>query len=233
MSEHLHDEEQVEALKRWWAENGKSTVVAVVLAVGGTFGWQQYQSWDAGRAADASEAYSIMLLQLDSQSPAAQAQAMDLANGLKNNYEGSSYARFAAMTLAAQAVEEQDFDAAESELRWALAHGDSQSEIGQLIQLRLARVLAAKGENDAALAILNAGSDAYPAAFATALGDIHLAAERESEALTAYIQAREFALSLGAPPGLLEAKITSLESRLTVPNIVADEADMTVGGTSS
>ena len=232
MSEHLHDEEQVEALKRWWTENGKSTILAVVLAVGGTFGWQQYQGWDAGRDADASEAYSMMLLQLDSQNPMAQTQAIALANELKNNYESSSYARFAAMTLAAQAVEAQDFDTAEAELRWALQHGDNQSEMGQLIQLRLARVLAAKGENDAALAILNAGSNAYPAAFSIAIGDIHLAAERESEALTAYLKARDFAAPLGTAPGLLDAKITSLQSRLSVPDVLAVETNTDSDGTS-
>ena len=233
MSEHLHDEEQVEALKRWWDENGKSTIAAVVLAVCGTFGWQQYQAWDAGRAGDASEAYSQMLVQLDIQTPTAQAQAMDLANRLKDEYERSSYARFAAMTLAAKAVEQQDFDGAEAELRWALSHGDSQSEMGQLIQLRLARVLAAQGDNDAALAILSAGSEAYPAAFAIAIGDIHLAAERESEALAAYLQAREMAQPLGSAPGLLEAKITSLQSRLSAAEAVAADTEADAEGSSS
>lgn len=233
MSEHLHDEEQVEALKRWWNENGKSTIAAVVLAVCGTFGWQQYQAWDAGRASDASEVYSMMLAQFDIQAPAAQVQAMDLAKRLKTDYESSSYARFAAMTLAAKAVEQQDLDAAEAELRWALSHGDSQSEMGQLIQLRLARVLAARGATDAALAILNAGSNAYPAAFAIAVGDIHLAADQEQEALVAYLQAREMAQPLGSAPGLLEAKITSLQSRLAAAEAVAAEAETDVEGSSS
>jgi len=33
MAEHLNDEEQVEALKKWWSENGKSVVGGVVLGL--------------------------------------------------------------------------------------------------------------------------------------------------------------------------------------------------------
>jgi len=66
----------------------------------------------------------------------------------------------------------------------------------------------------AAIAILTQIKGALPASYATALGDLHLAAGREEEALDAYIQARTATLDLGNPPGLLDAKITSLQSRL-------------------
>jgi predicted negative regulator of RcsB-dependent stress response len=78
----------------------------------------------------------------------------------------------------------------------------------------LARVLAAKGDEQGALAILEAGSVAYPVAYSSALGDIHLAAGREAQALRAYKTAQQAGLELGTPPGLLDAKITSLETRL-------------------
>ena len=38
MAEDITEEEQIEALKRWWAENGMQTVLAVVLVIGGYFG---------------------------------------------------------------------------------------------------------------------------------------------------------------------------------------------------
>ena len=40
MAEHLSDEEQLESFKRWFKENGLSTIVVVVLAAGGYFGWE-------------------------------------------------------------------------------------------------------------------------------------------------------------------------------------------------
>ena len=126
------------------------------------------------------------------------------------------YARFAAMQMAAIAVEGGDLAAAEDQLRWALSNEDVNSELGQLIQLRLARVLADGGDEAAALAILNSGNGAYPAAYAAARGDIHLAAGRAEQALAAYIEARSVLLASGNSPGILDTKITSLESRLGI-----------------
>ncbi len=214
MSDHLEDDEQVEALKRWWQENGRSTVAAVVLAIAGTVGWQQYQGWDLARAEAASDAWDTVSAALDTNDPELRAQAMVQAELLIDEYSGSSYARYAAMKLAAIAVAERDFGRAEAQLRQALTSGSSDSALADLIELRLARVLAAKGDEQGALAILEAGSTAYPVAYATALGDIHLAAGRDALALTAYRTARQAGLELGTPPGLLDVKITSLETRL-------------------
>ena len=214
MSEHLEDDEQVEALKRWWQENGRSTVAAVVLAIAGTVGWQQYQGWDLARTEAASDAWDVVSVALDSADPELRTQATVQAELLIDEYSGSSYARYAAMKLAALAVAERDFGSAEAHLRQALTSGPSDSALTELIELRLARVLAAKGDEQGALAILEAGSVTYPVAYSAALGDIHLAAGREAQALTAYKTARQAGLELGAPPGLLDAKITSLETRL-------------------
>ena len=98
--------------------------------------------------------------------------------------------------------------------RWALSAGDTRSDIGQLIQLRLARVIAAEGQETEALAILSQGSDAYPVAYAQAEGDIHLAAGRTDDALTAYRQGRDLATELGQYSVVLDNKVRTLETRL-------------------
>jgi len=214
MSEHLHEDEQVEALKRWWDENGRSTLVAVALAVGGTFGWQQYQLWSDNRVEAASDAWTVAKVQLQAEESNQREAGVAAAQTLKEQYAGTTYARFAALELAALAVSEQRLDDALAELRWALAEGDTESGLGRLIQLRLARVLAASGDEAGALDILDSDGDYYAAAFATARGDIHLAAGRTQEALDAYLEARTATLSLGNPPGLLDLKIATLESRL-------------------
>jgi predicted negative regulator of RcsB-dependent stress response len=66
-----------------------------------------------------------------------------------------------------------------------------------LIQLRLARVLAAQGKEAEALAILAQGSSAYPIAYFQAVGDIHLAGGQTEEALMAYRAGRDASLELG------------------------------------
>ena len=44
MADHLTEEEQIEALKAWWAENGVKTLVSIVLIVGGYFSYQSLGS---------------------------------------------------------------------------------------------------------------------------------------------------------------------------------------------
>ena len=61
MADHMQDEADLEALKRWWDENGKGIVAAVVVAVLGTVGWQQYQGFTVSRTEAASDLYAAML----------------------------------------------------------------------------------------------------------------------------------------------------------------------------
>ena len=210
MADHIQDEEQVEALKRWWDENGRSTLIAVGLAVAGTVGWQQYQQWDAGQAAAASDQYAEVLRMRET--GADSAVLREMVEGLKQHHGRSTYAAFAALQLAADAVTRESWEEAESQLRWVLSQGAGE-RIDALAELRLARVLAAAGDEAGALDILTPGNAVYPVAFAMALGDIHLAAGREIEALTAYRDAERAALSLGNVPALLETKINALASR--------------------
>ena len=212
MADHMEDEADLEALKRWWDENGKGIVAAVVVAVLGTVGWQQYQGFSVSKTEAASDLYATMLaIQLEG---GESETLVALSAQLKAEHSGSNYARFGAMLEARVAVEANDLDAAESALRWALAAGDTRSDIGQLIQLRLARVIAAQGKEAEALAILSQGSEAYPVAYAQAQGDIHLAAGRDDEALVAYRQGRDLATELGQYSVVLDNKVRTLETRL-------------------
>ena len=212
MAEHMQDEAELAALKRWWDENSKGIVAAVVVAVLGTVGWQQYQGFTASEAEAASDLYASMLaVQIEGDDSE---QIAALAAQLRENHAGSTYARFGAMLEAKVAVEAADLSGAESALRWALAAGDTRSDIGQLIQLRLARVIAAQGQETEALAILSQGSDAYPVAYAQAEGDIHLSAGRTDDALTAYREGRDRATELGQYSVVLDNKVRTLETRL-------------------
>lgn len=214
MADHMQDEADLEALKRWWDENGKGLVAAVVVAVLGTVGWQQYQGFTASQAEAASDLYATMLaIQLEDGDAA---QFTALAAELKAEHSGSTYARFAAMLEARRAVDGDDLEGAEAALRWALTAGDTRSDIGQLIQLRLARVLADQGKETEALAILGQGSAAFPVAYAQAKGDIHLAAGRPEQALAAYRQGRDLATELGQYSVVLDNKVRTLETRLPV-----------------
>ena len=62
----LQEQEQVEAIKAWWKENGNkvlAALLAVVVAIGGWRGWQYYQHQQAGESA---ALYAEFTAQLDS-----------------------------------------------------------------------------------------------------------------------------------------------------------------------
>ena len=108
MADHLTEEEQIEALKRWWAENGMQTVLAVVLVIGGYFGWQFWGTHQQEQMTEASEnSMDIVANQAPGENldPSQQKAINDDADQLKNNHAGTGYAHFAAMLKAKVAVE--------------------------------------------------------------------------------------------------------------------------------
>jgi predicted negative regulator of RcsB-dependent stress response len=183
------EEEQLEALKRWWKENGRSTIIGVVLALGVGFGWQAWQKTREAAAAEASNLYQQMLSALAAEPQQGAGPARALAQRIKEEHRGTTYAQLAALHLARMAVNSDELADAGEELRWVLATADKGSDLHRMAQLRLARVVAAQGEPDAALAMLENSDPAYAASYAMARGDILLGAGRDGEALEAFERA--------------------------------------------
>ena len=217
MADHLQEEEQLEAISQWWRENRASVVAAVVLTLGGTVGWSQYETYTAEQATAAADAYDALLLQR--QAGTAPSELAELSAELRASYSANTFADFASLQVAAAAVAAGDLELARGELEAVMASVEPESTLGQLSQLRLARVLAAAGDEDAAIVILEKGSQSFPASYAQALGDIHLSAGREDDALVAYETAQMEAQSLGAQGGLVDMKVNALSLR------VAEESD--------
>jgi len=207
------EEEQVEALKRWWQENGRSTILGVVLALGVGFGWQAWQKNQEAAAAQASNLYQQMLQALAAEPQQGAGAARDLALRIKDEHRGTTYAQLAALHLARLAVNSNDLGGAEAELRWVLAMADNGSDLHRMAQLRLARVTAAQGQADEALAMLENPDPAYAASYAMARGDILLGAGRDSEALEAFERAAA-SLDADAPlPQTLRDKLEYLQAQ--------------------
>ena len=61
MADHLQEEEQLEAISQWWHENRTSLIAAVVLTLGGTIGWSQYEDYTSEKAVVAANAYDGLL----------------------------------------------------------------------------------------------------------------------------------------------------------------------------
>lgn len=215
MADHLQEEEQIDAIKQWWQENKVSVIGAIVLTLGGSFGWSQYQDYTSATAIAAADTYDEILLERASGESADQL-AM-LADTIRDENGSIAFAEFAALQVAAAAAAEGDFEQAQIELEKVMAGVEVDSTLGQLAQLRLAKVKAVLGQEEAAIAILELGSDSFPVSYAQVLGDIHLAAGREAAALEAYQIAKAASLMLAGQSGLIDLKVSGLSLRTEQP----------------
>lgn len=216
MSAHLTEEEQLEALKRWWAENGKSLIIAVVLGVGGYVGyngWQDSRQQSAETASAKYEEITELLRQQDELTDENKSTLAHLAQELKDGHSDTFYGVQAALLLAKQAVERNDLAAAETELRWAESKADV-ANLKQLVSLRLARVLLAQNKQDEALVLAQQPVEgAYKALFIELKGDV-LAAKGETQSAAEAYQAALDALTAeqaGLAAGL-RMKLNSLHN---------------------
>jgi predicted negative regulator of RcsB-dependent stress response len=224
------EDEQVEALKRWFRENGRSLLIGALAAgllVFAAYSWQLRQQRQQEAASVDYQNLIEAMQQLENKStPEALATARHLADTLKTDFGSTAYAQFAALFNAKLAVQNNDLAQAEAELRWVLDHKPAQ-EIKLLAQLRLARVLHAKGDNAGALALLddsNAGG--YAAAFLQMKGDIANAGGDYSAARSAYEKAQELERKQANPVNdpLLDMKLRDLSVT------AAANADTKAGG---
>ena len=218
MDQYRTEEEQVEAIRRWWDENGRSTLAAIIIAVSLAFGYQTWKGSNQNQQERASDLYQAMLQTVANAeaSPAQQKTGIALAEQLKTEFGSSTYAQFAALHLARVAVENNDLVQAEAQLRWVLGQADKGSDNAQLAQLRLARVLAASGDNDQALAILDSQKQGtYQASYALARGDILLGQGKNEDARLAYSEA--LALTATSPG---QVNLATLQQKLQSLNPV-------------
>jgi predicted negative regulator of RcsB-dependent stress response len=216
MSENFRtEEEQLEVLRNWWRESGKSTVVSIAAAIAVVFGWQFWQKQTQAEQEAASAVYQNLILAVSSEDAKASTVA-HLAETLREEFAGSSYAYFAALYQSQLAVDAKDLDAAEQHLQWLLQQ-DASEEIRLQAQLRLARVNYAQGDLDEALQLLDIDAKGFAAAYQEVKGDVLRAQGKKQQAKTAYLQAQSLGLSQQLPSQnpLLDMKLQQLESELS------------------
>jgi len=185
------EEEQLNALKTWWNENGKSLVIGVAAAVALVVGWQSWQARQQQQAAAASALYlnlteAVQLAALQ-QDDSQYATARHLADQLKQEFADSSYARFAALALAAVAVDKREYERAAQELDWVLASAKEMDDVGRVATLRKAALMQQQAQEQAAVDLLQKlDAASFEAERQELLGDLFKALNKPEEAYAAY-----------------------------------------------
>ncbi|SEN04953.1 YfgM family protein [Halomonas caseinilytica] len=195
MAELRTEEEQIEAIKRWWKENGVSLLIGAAIAAAGVFAWKAWQDYQTGQAEAASQRYQ-QLLTLSSQdqvTDAARGQAEELVASLTEEHGDSLYADMARLLSARLSVEGGDQAAARETLEALIADSEHAYLTG-LARLRLARLQVAADEPEAALDTLDGTIPAtLSAQQADIRGDAHFALGETSQARDAWREALQLA----------------------------------------
>jgi len=201
------EEQQVEAIKRFWKNNGTSILAGIAIGLAGLYGFRYYQTQQLGALEAQSGQYAALIEQ-------ASAEGADKATWLVETQKfidankGSSYSVLAALLAAKEAAFLKDYAAAEKQLAFVIATSKA-PEVIALATLRQARLQLEQANYEAALKTLET---TVPASFVAQQqelkGDVLLRAGDESKAKAAY-QAALTASEAGKNP-LLQVKLNEL-----------------------
>lgn len=193
------DADQIEQLRRLWDQYGRVLTIVVVVVLAGLLGKHFYDRYQEGQATEAAALFAAY------QQPPAGQTADALAAQLRAQYPRTSYASFAALAQARQAVEAGKLDLAEQHLRWVVEHAGEPTDRA-LASLRLARVLLDQGKPQAAQEALGKDIPAGSPAMSEIRGDIAHALNKMEEARQAYQEALA-----GLPPDSGQAALIKLK----------------------
>ncbi|WP_218761911.1 YfgM family protein [Vibrio parahaemolyticus] len=181
------EEQQVEAIKDWWKENGKAVIIGAVVGLGGLFGWRYYQDTVIQASETASQSYTTAMNTLQEKGVDAQS---DVQAFIESN-EVKEYSVLAALQLAKAQVEAKDFAAALEQLKWAQSN-TKDAALSPLISYRIARIETEMGNFDAANTELGKVTDtAWAGRIAELRGDIALRQGDKDAAYVAYTEAQQ------------------------------------------
>jgi len=180
------EEQQVEAIKKWWAENKWSVIGGVIIGVSALWGGRAWLDNQAVYAEAASATYQMMLENI---SRGNNEDAASQGAQLLGQFSDTPYSSLAALSMAKIKLEAGDAAAASSHLRWALDN-TKENAVKHEARIRLAKLLSADAKHDEALALLNGVEvGVYATSYERLKGDIHLAAGQSESARTAYVRA--------------------------------------------
>jgi predicted negative regulator of RcsB-dependent stress response len=200
------EQEQIEALKKWWKDNGTAVIAGLAIGCGGLFGWQYWQGQRIAEAEAVSKGFQqLMSLIVDERHD----DARYTGERIMAQFADNGYAVLTAFTLARLAVENDDPDTAMTHLQWVLDHTD-RAEFEHLARLRLARLRLARGELDAAWALTEEGAGGDKASLHELKGDILLARGDLAAARKEYQRGIALLEAVQGDSALLELKLDDL-----------------------
>ncbi|WP_369789987.1 YfgM family protein [Rouxiella sp. WC2420] len=181
MEVYTTENEQVDAVRRFFAENGKALAIGVVLGIAALGGWRYWQSHENTALTEASASFQQATTALTDNKADGVANLEKFAQNNSN-----SYGVFAALQLADHFVQAKDFTNAEKQLNQASQLSKDENLLS-LVNYRLARIQLQENKLDDALKTLdNVKGDGWMAMQQEVRGDVLLAKGDTKGARDAY-----------------------------------------------
>ena len=204
MSEYS-EAEQWQRAKDWVRTNGLWIVAGIAIGAAGIGGWRWYFDRRTTQAEAASARYDEVV---DAFARSDRTRAMTIVEDINRQYQWTPYAALATLMAARSQVEANELDKAAASLK-SVMDGAADKEIRFIARMRLARVQAAQGKYDEALATLKIDNPGeFATRFAEVRGDVLLAKGDRAGALREYLAART-----GENKGRVDVDILDLKIR--------------------
>jgi len=186
MEQYETEEQQVEAIKRFWKENGLALVIGALLGFGGLLGWRYYNDSQIEAKEQASFAYEKVSEELLKGEV-----GLSQANTFIENHRDTGYAMLMALEMAQQSIERKDLSEAAKQLEF-VTNNAKLSAIKSVAQVRLARIQIQQGKLELALASADQVTDlAFKGQSQEIKGDVYQAQQLFDKARAAYSAALE------------------------------------------
>jgi predicted negative regulator of RcsB-dependent stress response len=140
------EEQQVQAIKQFWKDNGLVIIAGAIIGLGLLWGWRAYNDSQVAAKEEASAAYTLSLSSLVDDKNDEKLSAFIIEQS------DTGYAPLAAMLLAQKAVEKEDYAGAKENLKVAMTGDET---IADVARLRLANLHLEINEADQALIVLD------------------------------------------------------------------------------
>ena len=202
----LQEQEQVDALKAFWAQYGNLIMWSVTLLLAAFAGYNFWQKLERDKAATASTMYG----QVQAAATAGDAKrAAQVFGDMKAKAPKTTYAQLGALLTAKVQADKGDTANATANLQWVADNGNDEN--AAVAHLRLAGLLAdAKKYDDALKQLALVKPASFEALVSDRRGDIELAQGQKDAAAKAYKAAWDGLPATAQYRILVEAKLTAL-----------------------
>jgi len=212
VSDHQTEEQQVEAIKAFWSENGNSIIAGLILGFAGFIGYGYYKDHTVSQEINTSEAYQNVAELAVSDEKA----YLEAGEKFINENGQSSYSSLTALSLAKEAATHQDWTAVEKYLNTAVEKSTDEG-IKAIATVRLARVQVQLEKYEMALTTL---ASPLPASFKASVeevkGDTYLKQDKIDLARNAYQSALDASDNNASPA--LQMKLDDLAQHIVLSN---------------